>query len=625
MALWFQKIRMSNWIAISFLFISMCLATTASSNQRIVPENLHYEVTFFEDKQANTTIQEIINSPIKDNFQPLNENGLSFGWVDHPHWIKIDLTQDYEAQRLFMEIDYPLLDKIDVFIVDSFNEVTSQFEMGDHKPFEERPIYDVNFIIPVNFHFEDIQYIYIRAETTSSLQLPIYFMSESTYLKHRSNTLSVQGVFYGILIVMLAYNFFIFLSSRRMAYLHYVCFVTSFLILNLGLKGAGFQYFWPNSPWINDYAIATGGALSLIFLLLFARSFLALKCVPVIYKSINTAIFIGFLFLIGSFTVPYKLIVAPLSLAVIFSAIFVIGISCYRYINGYHEARFYLLAWIAMVSGSCTYLLKLLGVLPINFLTDYSMQIGSALEMVLLSLALADRINTLRKRLEENNQKLEVKVEERTKKLETALDQLGEANKKLELISTTDGLTGVRNRYFFDTAIDQAITKVNELESSLSLLMLDIDYFKKVNDQWGHIIGDKALQFIAGCLNQEIQRKSDYICRYGGEEFSVILPDANLQQATLIAEKIRLRIANTAFVVNGTKIPITISIGVASAEHLDCVGTYSLIQSTDAALYQSKHRGRNRVCCHGPHSNIVNSSEILPANDENPPIGKMAN
>ena len=167
--------------------------------------------------------------------------------------------------------------------------------------------------------------------------------------------------------------------------------------------------------------------------------------------------------------------------------------------------------------------------------------------------------------------------------------------------------------------------RVKELESPLSLLMLDIDYFKNVNDQWGHITGDKALQFIAHCLNQEIQRKSDYICRYGGEEFSVILPDANLKQATLIAEKIRLRIANTPFVADGTEIPITASVGVASVENLDCVGTYSLIQCTDSALYQAKHRGRNQVCCYGPQSIIVNSREILPANDEEPPIGQIAN
>ena len=426
--------------------------------------------------------------------------------------------------------------------------------------------------------------------------MPVTFHTDASYRYQRSNIQIIQGIFYGLMLVMILYNIFLYLSVKRKSYLYYVCFVSSFLILQLGLTGFGFQYLWPNTPWINDYSIATGGAFSLLFLILFARAFLKLGKVPLFSLPVLGMLFLASVLVLSSLILPYKWVILPLAISVIISAIMLIAMAVHRYVNGYHEARFYLLAWVVMVTGSIIYLLKQMGILPVNALTEYSMQLGSAFEMILLSLALADRINSMKIRLQSANIELERKVDERTEKLETTLLQLEKANQQLELMAMTDRLTGLHNRHFFDEYLQHSLEEVKQFKgSTLSLILVDIDFFKRINDQWGHVVGDDALIWVSQCLNEVIKRKTDQVCRYGGEEFAIILPEASLETAIMIAQSLRDKVETSNFIQNEQRIPITISLGVSSTEHIETLSTENLVLSADTSLYSAKSYGRNCV------------------------------
>ena len=176
--------------------------------------------------------------------------------------------------------------------------------------------------------------------------------------------------------------------------------------------------------------------------------------------------------------------------------------------------------------------------------------VGFVIETVLLSLILAERINRERseketaqqqilKLRESSNQELEKTVKLQTAELRTALASLEQANHELAELSITDPLTGLANRRHYEQVFAGEIQRAGRSNASLSLLIVDIDYFKQINDVHGHLAGDHCLKQVAQTLMKQVSRASDFAARFGGEEFAFILPFTDQHQAVNIAEKIR--------------------------------------------------------------------------------------
>jgi len=193
------------------------------------------------------------------------------------------------------------------------------------------------------------------------------------------------------------------------------------------------------------------------------------------------------------------------------------------------------------------------------------------------------------KNLCQKNLELEALVEERTRALE-------EANAKLELLSNTDGLTGIANRRNFDHALAIEWSRAQRSGSSLSLILLDVDHFKHYNDQYGHLAGDDCLCAIASALSLGGQRASDMTGRFGGEEFVVLLPDTSAEGALEIARRIRSEVMDLALPHADTDAGVvTVSLGVASLAPAQQHSPDMLLREADAALYRAKQAGRNCV------------------------------
>jgi len=160
-------------------------------------------------------------------------------------------------------------------------------------------------------------------------------------------------------------------------------------------------------------------------------------------------------------------------------------------------------------------------------------------------------------------------------------------------MAVTDGLTSLYNRQQLDIIVNEEITRVLRLHSELSLFMVDIDHFKRVNDSFGHLAGDSVLRGVASLLQKRL-RPSDKLGRYGGEEFCAVLPDTSLQNAAALAEELRALVDGRTFATDNQQVRVTISIGVSTwRPGFDREQMYS---GADAMLYSAKHRGRNRVC-----------------------------
>lgn len=188
-----------------------------------------------------------------------------------------------------------------------------------------------------------------------------------------------------------------------------------------------------------------------------------------------------------------------------------------------------------------------------------------------------------------------IELESRVKELEHVKTELEEANRLLEHLSSHDGLTGILNRRSFDELIEREWDKCLRMQESLSLIFIDVDYFKKYNDIYGHVAGDNCLRVIAKTVAKVVSKLSDYAARYGGEEFVVILPKTDEEAALKVAECIREKVKELGIEHRGSNIKeLTISLGIAESLPNGENTIEELIYKADKALYRAKSLGRNQ-------------------------------
>jgi two-component system cell cycle response regulator len=172
--------------------------------------------------------------------------------------------------------------------------------------------------------------------------------------------------------------------------------------------------------------------------------------------------------------------------------------------------------------------------------------------------------------------------------------ELLETNKRLELLSITDGLTGLYNHRYFQDELARAFEESARYGRPLSLAIIDLDFFKKVNDTYGHAVGDEVLQGVSKIFQESI-RSTDLTARYGGEEFAVMMPETDVKDAIAFAEKIRRLAESTPVQTQAGPVNVTVSIGVATVPHPKIHAAKELVVAADNALYRAKHAGRNQV------------------------------
>lgn len=189
---------------------------------------------------------------------------------------------------------------------------------------------------------------------------------------------------------------------------------------------------------------------------------------------------------------------------------------------------------------------------------------------------------------------LEHKVQERTSELEQRNRQLAFAKEQLEISSQTVFLTGLHNRKFIVEKIEEEIERYKQTKDEFTLIMMDIDYFKKINDQFGHDCGDVVLREVAQMIKNMI-RVTDCIARWGGEEFLLFLPMTSMSGALLIAESVRQKIENHAFDCRSVCIKATMTLGIAVYQ--DGLSLDEVVKHADIAVYDGKNNGRNQVYC----------------------------
>lgn len=532
--------------------------------------------------------------------QPIERWPPTYGFADGVHWFQFRVhNQDHPDPRWLVVVAYSLLDYLDLYISDGSGPMQHRAG-GDRLPFAARRFAHRHFNFALDVPLGADRTILLRVATASSVQVPLRLETERHFLAAGQNSQIELGLYYGLLLGLFAYNLLLFASTRDRSFLYYVLYVGLFGLGQLNLNGLSFQYLWPQSPEWDDLMLILVIPATLLAMLLFTRRFLELKKRSAwALRAINVLILGQMLMLLSAAFIGYRPAIRIETASVFLVAIVAIACAVVSWRRRLGAAKYYLLAWSFMLAGIVIYAAVSFGLLQKNFLTEYGIQLGSAAEMLLLSFALAYRFNELRREHEALQSdyavRLETRVNERTTELNQALSELQGANRWLREYSQRDGLTGVHNRYFLDEALEHGLRVAIERGEAFSLLMVDIDHFKPINDSFGHLVGDICLVAVASRLKSCVRESGDFVARFGGEEFAILLPGADLPTATGRAERMRAEIAGMTIEAGEHRVQLTISVGVVSLPPGTSSKGRELLQCADRALYRAKDAGRNRV------------------------------
>ena len=401
-------------------------------------------VQYLEDKDGSLNFEQVWKE--EQQWVDSKNDSFNFGFTSSCYWMRFTIENRYKTNNtVYLEIDYPMIDFVDFYIPRDGNRYR-HVSMGDHYPFHARKVIDRNFILKMNPD-PGIQPVYIRLKTTSSLNFKPILWSLDEFIKRENIILPLFWIYFGLMMVMAIYNFFLFISVRERSYFYYTLFILVYILFQSTLNGFAFQYLWPNSVWWANnclpFFILSSVVTAAIFIIAYVEG---KKNFPRVYKIIVFAILIPlFLLSLTAFTGNYALSIKISTGGAIYGAVSLLIIGGGPVLSRSREARYIMLAFIALVFGVSLYVLKTFGVLSANFLTNWSIQIGSSMVVILFSFALADKINIMKKNLETANSTLgenEKKMRERMSVLENEVETIRDISAELMDMSNELSLIG---------------------------------------------------------------------------------------------------------------------------------------------------------------------------------------
>lgn len=412
-------------------------------------------VEVLEDKESTLTINDVLRPDISKKFIPGNKEIPQYGFSNSSYWLRFRLKNElHHDATWFLELAYPHMNNFELYTPDDSGAYTMR-KTGDEEIFNNREVDYKNFIFKISVETNAEQMIYMRFSGECSKEFPLTLWDPVVFAQQAIKETLGFGIYYGIILVMMIYNLILFFSIRDRSYLFYVLYIMAYGLVQMAYNGMAFQYLWPAFPAWHNISMPFLIGLAIICMALFSKSFLHVREFAVKLRIIFPIIMgLGFFLMLLSVFGSYLLAIRLAMLLMVISSITILiaGIICIK--NNYRPARFFLISWIAFLGGMVLIALNKLNILPTNFITEYAIQIGSAMEVTLLSIALADRINIINQEkklaqamamdaLQEKDKQKDVFLFEITEKnqsieglnveLQKKLDDLDEANKKIIL------------------------------------------------------------------------------------------------------------------------------------------------------------------------------------------------
>ncbi|MCB0401141.1 MAG: GHKL domain-containing protein [Flavobacteriales bacterium] len=478
------------------------------------------KLSIFEDPQDTFKLQSVMDQLFVPASSPVPNLGIS----KSAFWIKFNVENKSQYEDLLLEVSLPFIDYIEFYSREnsSFRVVRA----GEIFPFQNRKYNDPNYLFDIHIPQGQNHTYYLKIKSNEGIQLPLKIGTKEAINNQIKTRDILSGIYFGIMLVMILYNLFIYTTVRDKSYIYYVVYILLILLTQTSLQGYPFQYLWPNTPIIAKYSLfifpSLVGIASMIFMNVFLKVKEYSKRLYQVSYILTLPYIVSILFAVIK---SYKLSFTIMEMNAMIVSVYMLytGIKIIR--TGYLPAKYFVAAWTVFLCGVIIYILKDFEILPFNDFTRYTMQIGSGIETVLLSFALAARINIYKKErleavedkerlLKEQNIVLEEKVRERTQELNNTLQQLKDAQVQLveaEKMSSLGQLTaGIAH---------EINNPINFVTSNVGPLRQDLDDLKAIISKYEELDQDN----ITEKLNELESLKNDLDYDYLKEELNSII------------------------------------------------------------------------------------------------------
>lgn len=595
------------WLATWLAWAGAAYAGHAPAVQRLAPgfteASLGPAMQVLHDAHAALALPDAQSAPAwRAHLGPT----LSAGFSPGAWWLRVRVVNDTgRPLEAVLDVGTPLQDRITLWQQDGQGSIVAQDEAGDRLPQDRWPVASRTPTFPVMLAAGEQRDLVLRLATHDGLHEAVTpaLRSAAAQVRHVQDESLAFGLYFGTLLSLLLYNLFLFASTRDRSFLLYVLHLAAFGLWWITFRGYGLRYAWPADPVLNHRLLAASISASFATSGLFQMHYTQLRPgEPGLYRLMRAGVVLNVLCMLAPFVGGYAgaFVLASLAGMVLMGVAVCSTVSLLR--RGSRPALFVAVSYAVLCAGVALYYLRVLGALPPGPITEYGLEVGSAVQVLLLAFGVADRMNTLKaQKLQAERDalaaqtalahRLDALVLQRTRDLE-------EANQRLAEISITDELTGAYNRRHFNEVFAAEVARHERQDVPLLFALFDVDHFKAYNDRYGHPAGDEVLRRIAATVRGRLRRSGDRLFRLGGEEFGVLLSvERTTSDALPFVEELCEAIPALRLPHEGSPL------GVVSASFgLVVLGAGdrrrspdSLYALADQRLYEAKRAGRNRV------------------------------
>jgi diguanylate cyclase (GGDEF)-like protein len=555
-----------------FLLLFLYSASHASAILTDKTEKLSgFNIEYLYDDTSSLSIDDVE----KSNFTQTIPSQFTMGYRYGNAWFKLTIKNSSKNENFILYFTEPIWSKLDLY-VKSDGEWHIQ-KNGLDIQLKNRAIKDSLPAYPIHIDQDETIVVYVKGQTIASQVGEFQIFTDKAYYEPNRVSISHWYLIYSfVLFTFVLLNLYNFAMTKEAVYGYYVLYILVFIIFSFMHSGVYINLGFPN--WHEGLHVL--GQLTLVTLLLFSNEFLLLKQnYPLMNRVFYWLAAGAFIFaLLLSQDIPYSTVASN----IYFSAtlIIIVSVAVILLNRGFLGAKYYLFALVFYLPFMAIMAMNFNTLLPNTDVTRYTFLVGAFIEIFLFTMILANRY----KEISHLNEQL---IEKQ--------DELQEMKNLLEKKSITDFLTGLYNRRHFVELSQQYYDTAIRYQQELSILLLDIDKFKSINDKYGHHFGDKVLRETANIIKQTL-RSSDIVSRYGGEEFIVLLPETTKDKAFELAERIRQKVENNIMKMeNEADFRTTVSIGISAVDSNRDKNIDESIKRADMAMYKAKQLGRNTI------------------------------
>lgn len=572
-------------------------SSTLDAYQNFTVKNLGHIVEYIEDPTRELNLTQAKQG----SWKTLEGGNFSEGFSDSQYWFRFNLINRSNHDRHYViEIRHPFLDTLDI-IYEQDGKIVLTDELGDKLANNKRRLKHSDFLSSFSLLANQEISVYIRVASQSTLQLPIKLWEKDAYKEQNHRNSVFVGVLLGIMFAIAAYHLLIYFSILEPVYLYYGFFMLGTVITFGCLNGLPGFFLWPNQSAESDNVLLIGLFTCSTFNCFFARGVVDTpQRTPRMNLLINICAAIGIIGTICIPVLPYAFLLKLSFFTGILAIILVVIIFIITSLQGYKPAYYALAGSMLAGLGTCITMLDKMGVIPSNTFNGQAVYVGFTLMTLVQAFALSYRIKVANDTYQQAQEDLLIAQKSLNSELDSMVrqrtEELEHANERLVELSTVDGLTGIRNRRYFDEALEREYANAFRNKQPLGILVLDIDHFKSVNDNYGHPFGDICLKDMGGILQSSVRRPPDIVSRYGGEEFVVLLPNTDLEGTIHVASVIRDKIKEHVFKDEKQTLTLSVSIGALSQIPESANEALNMFEQADQLLYKAKKNGRDRIC-----------------------------